>query len=88
MYINDVHILYYVLFGILGMLVGQFMDWCNKRLPEKEKVFTLDFFKEFKFNYPLMVLNAIIYLALLYVYGIQKGFSDNLNLYKFFLNFC
>ena len=42
MYINDVHILYYV-------------------------------------------LNAIIYLAILYTYGIRKDFSENINLYKYII---
>lgn len=85
MYINDVHILYYVLFAIIGMLIGQFMDWCNKRLPEKKNILTLEIFKQLKLNYPLMVLNAIIYLIILYLYGIQKGFSDNINLYKYLI---
>lgn len=85
MYINDVHILYYVLFAIIGMLIGQFMDWCNKRLPEKKKIFTMDLFKELKLNYPLMLLNSIIYVIILYLYGMQKDFSDNINLYKYLI---
>lgn len=85
MYINNVHILYYVLFGVIGMMVGQFVDWCNKRLPVKKKVFTLNFFKELKINYPLMIINAVIYIALLYKYGIQKNFSANINLYKYLI---
>ncbi|MCI8833136.1 MAG: prepilin peptidase [Clostridia bacterium] len=85
MYINDVHILYYVLFAIIGMLIGQFMDWCNKRLPEKKKIFTMEFFKELKLNYPLMLLNSIIYVIILYIYGMQKRFSDNINLYKYLI---
>lgn len=85
MYINNVHILYYVLFGIIGMIVGQFVDWCNKRLPERKKVFTLDFFRETKINYPLMIINASIYMIIVYTYGIQKNFSDNLNLFKFII---
>lgn len=85
MYINDVHILYYVLFAIIGMFVGQFMDWCNKRLPDKKKILTLEFFRQLKLNYPLMVLNAIIYLIIIYLYGIQKSFSDNINLYKYII---
>ncbi len=85
MYINDVHILYYVLFAIVGMLIGQFMDWCNKRLPEKKKIFTMEFFKELKLNYPLMLLNSIIYVIILYIYGMQKRFSDNINLYKYLI---
>lgn len=85
MYINNVHILYYVLFGIVGMIVGQFVDWCNKRLPAKKKIFTLDFFRQLKINYPLMIINAVIYILILYTYGIQKGFSNNINLYKFLI---
>lgn len=85
MYINDVHILYYVLFAIIGMLIGQFMDWCNKRLPEKKKIFTVDFFRQLKLNYPLMLLNSIIYLEILYLYGIQKNLSDNINLFKYLI---
>lgn len=85
MYINDVHILHYVLFGILGMLIGQFIYWCNQRLPEKKNIFTLEFFKKMNLNYPLMVLNGVIYLAILYMYPLQKNFSDNINLYKYLI---
>ena len=85
MYINDVHILYYVLVAIIGMLTGQFIYWCNKRLPEKKKILTINFFKELKLNYPLMLLNAIINLIILYLYGMQKDFSDNINLYKYLI---
>lgn len=85
MYIKDVHILYYVLFGIIGMIIGQFIDLCNIRLPEKKKVFTLENIKKIKLNYPLMLLNAGIYLLLLYTYGIKKNFSDNLYLIKFLI---
>lgn len=85
MYINDVHILYYVLFAVIGMFIGQFMNWCNNRLAEKKKIFTIDFFKNLNLNYPLMVLNAVIYIAILYMYGIQKTFSDNINLIKYLI---
>ena len=44
MYINDTHILIYVIFGIIGFISGQFIDWCNKRMPEYKKVFSKDFF--------------------------------------------
>lgn len=72
MYINDVHILSYVLVGIIGLLVGQFIDWCNKRLPEYKKVLSKEFFteymKQFKPNYLLMVITAVMYIALLYLF--------------------
>ena len=85
MYINNTHILYYVLFGVLGMIVGQFMDWCNVRMVDKKKVFTTEMFKKFKLNYFLMILNAIIYLCLIYSFGFPKNFSSNLNLFKFLI---
>ena len=73
MYVNEIHILYYVLTGIIGMIVGQFIDWMNIRLPEYKKIFSRDFFKDYlkttKPKYILMLLTAIAYIALLYKYG-------------------
>lgn len=87
MYINDIHILYYLLFGILGLIVGQFVDWCNRRLPEYKKIFTKEIWKEyqlgFKPNYLLMAITAIIYLALLYRFGIQDTITANMKLLKY-----
>ena len=40
MYINNVSILYYVIVGIIGLIVGQLTDWLNIRLPENKKVFS------------------------------------------------
>lgn len=89
MYINDVHIAYYIGFIILSLFVGQFVDWMNKRLPEYKKVFTLEIFKEykakFKPNYILMLITAIIYTSLLYVYGIKDTIIANLDLIKFMI---
>ena len=74
MYINELHILTYVVVGILGLFVGQFIDWCNLRLPEYKKNFSKDFFKEYLKNtrpkYLLMVIVAISYIALLYLKGL------------------
>ena len=89
MYFNDVHIAYYVIAAISGLFVGQFTDWMNKRLPEYKKVFTLDLFREyksnFKPNYILMLLTAIIYVTILYVYGIKETLIANLDLIKYLL---
>ena len=38
MYVNDIHILYYFFIGLLGMAVGQFLDWANYRLENHKKV--------------------------------------------------
>lgn len=75
MYINDLHILYYVVVGVIGLFVGQFIDWCNLRLPEYKKIFSKDFFKEYLKNckpkYLLMVIVAVLYISLLYFKGIS-----------------
>ena len=74
MYINDLHILVYFLAGIIGLFIGQFIDWCNLRLPEYKKVFSKDFFNEYLKNskpkYILMTIVAIAYIALLYFNGL------------------
>ena len=44
MYINDTHILVYVIIGLAGILVGQFIDWCNKRMSDYKKVFSKEIF--------------------------------------------
>ena len=89
MYINDVHIAYYVGVAILGIFVGLFTDWMNKRLPEYKKVFTLKIFKEYKLefkpNYILILLTSVIYIMLIYVYGIKDTIIGNLDLIKFII---
>lgn len=89
MYFNDVHVLYYVVLAILGLFVGFFLDWVNKRLPECKKVFSLEFFKEtkknFKPNYILMILTSVIYVGILYRFGIQKTIIANLDLIKYII---
>ena len=75
MYINDIHILYYLGFGIMGIIVGQLIDWFNMRLPEHKKIFSKDFIeiyiKNFKPKYILMIITAYIYIGILYFYGIN-----------------
>ena len=69
MYINDLHILTYVVVGIIGLFVGQFIDWCNIRLTEYKSVFSKEFFYEYlkgsKPKYILMLIVAVAYIALL-----------------------
>ena len=58
-----------------GLFVGEFVNWMNKRLPEYKKVFTKDFFKEYlkalKPNYILMSITAIMFVALVYFFGVS-----------------
>ncbi len=89
MYINNVHIILYLIVGIIGLFVGEFINWCNHRLPEYKKIFSKDFIDEYKEgkikpNYILMIINAIIYLLLLYTFGIsQTGIIQNIRLIKY-----
>ena len=89
MYINETHIGFYVVSAIIGLVVGQFIDWMNKRLPEYQKVFTKEIFKEYKMNfkpnYILMLSTAAIYVGLIYTYGIQESFIANLTLIKYLI---
>lgn len=89
MYINNTNIIYYVIIGIIGFAVGQFVDWSNKRLPDYKKVFSKEFFTEylsnFKPNYIIGFANALIYIALLYFIGWQDNIMYKLELLKYLI---
>lgn len=89
MYINDTHIGFYVVAAIVGLLIGQFSDWMNKRLPENKKVFSLDIFRKLKIqfrpNYIIMLVTSAIYVGLVYSFGIQNSLIGNFNLIKYAL---
>lgn len=84
---NDVHILYYVLFGMIGLIAGEFSNWMNNRLPEYKSVFTKNFIKEhrksIKPNYILMIIEALIFIGLLYKFGLADTIVGNLTLIKY-----
>lgn len=89
MYINNINIIYYILVGILGLIVGQFVDWCNIRLPEYKKVFSKEFFtiymKNFKPKYLLMFTTAILYMAILYFKFKSTDLIIQLNVLKYLI---
>lgn len=84
---NNVHILVYVVFGILALLVGKIVAWMNIRLPEEKKVFSKEFFEINKQgleqNYIMMIVMVILYVAILHNFGIGDTFMKNLDLIKF-----
>ena len=88
-YFNDVHIAYYVIIAIIGLIVGQITDWANKRLPEYKSVISKDIIHEYKMNfkpnYILMLLTSVIYVTLVYTYGIKDTIIANLDLIKFLI---
>ena len=89
MYINDVHIAYYFVAAIVGLFVGELVNWANKRLPEYKKFLSREFFTEkrleFKPNYILMLLTSLIYVTLIYVLGIKETLIANLDLIKYMI---
>lgn len=90
MYFNDIHILYYVVIGTIGLIVGNFINWCNYRLPEYKKVFTLEFFsKEEKRNvsnnYFYILLNSFMYVVILYICGWSNDLLANIKLFEYLI---
>lgn len=88
MYYNDVHIFYYVVVAIIGGLIGQLIDWATKRMPDNKRLISKDFksyLKNFTPNYIFILANVLIYIGLLYRYGIQDTFIANLDLIKFLI---
>lgn len=90
MYFNNVHILNFVVIALIGLIVGKFIAWCNTRIPEKKKIFSMEFFKYNKegleYNYIFMIITAILYIALLYKFGLRKDdILKNLDLIRFLI---
>ena len=87
MYFNDIHILVYLLVGLIGLGVGFFVDWCNHRLPEYKKILSKEIISEYKTrlkpNYIIIAINGVAYIVLLAVFGIKSTFMQNLDLVKY-----
>lgn len=75
MYINNIHILSYFFIGLFGMFLGQFMNWVNIRFAHHKKVFCKELFTQYipnqKLNMFLMFSIMILYVAILYLFGIS-----------------
>ncbi len=89
MYYNNVGIHIYAIIAIIGLVVGKIVAWSNVRLPENKKIFSKDFFEENKKglenNYIIMLITAVLYIAVLYKFGLQDNFFKNLDLIKFLI---
>ncbi|MCR5145916.1 MAG: A24 family peptidase [Clostridia bacterium] len=75
MFINNIHIFWYVGLGILGLFVGLIIDLANKNLPEHKKFFSIQTIREYiklsNKNYTLMIISSFLYIGLLRVIGMQ-----------------
>ena len=88
MYFNDVHILIYVALAIVGFFIGKFVNWMNYRFLQEKKIFSKEFFEkhlDYKPNLILSLVTMLIYIVLLYIFGIGKTFLNNLNLIKYLI---
>lgn len=89
MYINNTNILWYILFGILGLLVSEFILWCNYAMVKEKKIFTKEIFNqkniEKEYKYTILVIITLIYLGLVYKFGVKETFYKNLDLIKFLI---
>ena len=94
MYLNDVHILLYIIIFIIGAIIGLFIEWINTRIVENKKIFSKDIIKEvknniqtnkIKINYYAIISTAILYVIILYKYGIKSEILQNLELVKYII---
>ena len=87
MYINDVHIIGYVLIAFLGGIVGQFLGWANKRLLEEKAVFSKEYFEYRKENkkihYITIIIMSLLYVGLLYCMGFEFRIQEGIRLIKY-----
>ena len=87
MYINDVHILYYVVFGLIGGTIGQFIDYISKAFIKGKKIFNKENLKEYKTNsmpnYILIISMVLSYVALIYKFEIHTDIIKNIELIKY-----
>lgn len=85
MFINDIHIFWYVGIGILGLLIGKFLGLVNTNLPEHKKIFSMpiikDYIKNTNTDYIMMMIISALYIFLLLAIGIE----DKLKLIQFLL---
>lgn len=74
-YINDVHILFYVLITFIGICIGQVIDYINVAFLNEKKILSKKTFNDYKqvwkINYKIIIINVILYNALLYKFKIS-----------------
>ena len=88
MYFNDIHILIYLVLGLIGCIIGQIIGMLNKRLIEHKKVFSKELIfdikdKKYPAYYGIMTVMFVLYIALLFVFGINDHFYANLDLISY-----
>lgn len=93
MYINDVHILAYVIALILGFIIGHSIELVIKKVVDNKNIFTNKSAKEIlrnflvwkKTNYINAGIIVILYFLALQKYGIKQELLENIGLIKAFV---
>ena len=87
MYINNISIVYYLLIGLVGLLIGKITAWMNTVYIHEETPKLSDFWKKrkdiFEMQYIIMFVIAFCYIGLLYKMGMPNSFLRVLDLLKF-----
>ena len=89
MYFNDIHILIYLLVGLIGCVVGEIVGLVNERFMNNEKIFETGSLKRFKRefvpHYRLMILMFVLYVGILYSCGLEKNWHSNIELISYYI---
>lgn len=89
MYFNNIHILIYLIIGLIGCIVGQCVGLVNERLANHEKIICRGSLKKFKIefvpHYILMIVMFVTYIGILYSCGIDKNWYSNIKLFSYFI---
>lgn len=89
MYINNVSIIFYLIVGLIGLAIGKYIAWTNIMYPKEEKLSFNEFWKSrkevYEMQYITMFAISILYIVVLYTFGIKDDFFKNLDLIKFLL---
>ena len=89
MYINNIWLVYYLIIGLVGLMIGKIAAWSNTVYVEEGTLTFRDFWKNrkqvFKMQYILMFIIAFLYILLLYFTGLPNNLVKALNLVKFML---
>lgn len=88
MYLNNISIVYYLILGLIGLVIGKFIAWTDiAYVQEGEKISLKNFWKHkhetYENQYLTMFIIAGAYIAILYKFGIKDSFFKNLDLIKF-----
>ena len=89
MYINNISIIYYLIIGLIGVLIGKITAFANTYFIDEKTPTIVDFWKKrketFDMQYIIMILVACFYIGILYIQGMPDNYLKILNLLKFLI---